>query len=179
MTHDRAFGAHEVRALMTIILPTERDDGEATADQRRDRRYTFRLPVTLLRGREEIPLRTEDVSYQGLFLDTDDPPPLRRLLRLRLLIPPFHRELTTFAMAVHAREGGGVGVQLYALDRAARTVWANFVTRVRFGDFSENIEEFLFLPPDVLPPTDAGPDSAELAREARAREAARARRELF
>lgn len=146
---------------MTILLPGPRV--ETSADQRRDPRYVFRLPVTLLRGREEIPLRTEDISYQGLFLETDEPLPLRHLIHLRLLLPPFYRELETFGMAVHApagRRAGGVGVQLYALDRAARTVWGNFVTRVRLGDFGEDeTSEIRFLPPEILSPVEIGAQS--------------------
>lgn len=142
---------------MSIILPGTEPRRPADGEQRRDERFAFRLPVTLLRGREEIPLRTEDISYQGLFLETNEPLPLRHLIRLRLLLPPFHRELQTFAMAVHipsGRRAGGVGVQLYALDRAARTVWSNFVTRVRLGDFDET-SEIRFLPPEVLGSIDA------------------------
>jgi hypothetical protein len=96
----------------------------------------------LLRGREEIPLRTEDVSFQGLFLEMDEPLPLRQLVRLRLLLPPFNREFVAHGMAVHAvhAEGDrptGVGVQLYALDRAARIIWTDFVARVRQGELDD------------------------------------------
>ena len=61
----------------------------------------YRLSVTLIRGRDEIPLRTEDVSHHGLFLETDDAVPLRHLVRLRLLLPPYERELVAHGMAVH------------------------------------------------------------------------------
>jgi hypothetical protein len=144
---------------MTILLPSE---GTARAsDQRRDERYGFRLPVTLLRGREEVPLATEDVSYHGLFLDTEEPPPLRHLVRMRVLIPPYHRELQVFGMTVHHAGGParrGAGVQLYALDRAARTIWGNFVTRVRLGDFEKQAVAWSeladggirFLPPEIV-----------------------------
>lgn len=111
---------------------------DPTPEQRRAERYPYRLPVTLVRGREEIPLLTEDVSYHGFFLATDDLPPIRHLLRMRLLLPPFNRELSVFGMAVHHvaefDRQPGVGVQLYALDRAARAVWENFVTSVRLGE---------------------------------------------
>ena len=151
---------------MSIILPSEPASEEPTADQRRDTRFAFRLPVTLVRGREEIPLTTEDISYHGLFLETDEDIPLRHLVRLKLLIPPFHRALDAFGMAVHTPASAardrprGVGVQLFALDRAARTVWGNFVTRVRFGDFASDrisaaelaaMDEIRFLPPEIAP----------------------------
>lgn len=145
----------------------------APVQARLDERFAFRLPVTLLRGREEIPVRTEDVSFHGLFLEMEDLPPLRQLLHLRLLLPPFHREFHVFGMAVHAvppdngaGRPGGVGVQLYALDRVARTIWGNFVSRVRYGDLGSGLLEWSqltdpapvsirFLEPEIaeLPPS--------------------------
>jgi hypothetical protein len=120
-----------------ILRNSVAHDLHANAEQRRAERYPFRLPVTLVRRRGEIPLITRDVSYQGLFLETDDMPPLRHLLRMRVLLPPYDRALDAFGMAVHHfaeldREPG-VGVQLYALDRAARSIWEDFVTAVRLG----------------------------------------------
>lgn len=137
------------------------------AELRREGRTAYRLPVTLLRGREEIPIRSEDVSYHGLFLETDEPPPLRHLIRLRLLLPPYDRELVAHGMVVHVVPPGnaegkpsGVGVELYALDRTARTVWGNFVARAQAGDFRDEgldlgaLGEIRFLPPELH----AGPD---------------------
>ena len=133
------------------------------AELRREGRTTYRLPVTLLRGRDEIPLRSEDVSYHGLFIETDEPLPLRHLLRLRLLLPPYDRELVAHGMVAHVMPPGnaagkipGMGVELYALDRAARTVWGHFVARVQEGDFRhEGIDwsqlgEIRFLDPEIL-----------------------------
>jgi hypothetical protein len=133
--------------FMTHVLPAPSSRAlPAAASGRLDERFAYRLPVTLLRGREEIPVRTEDVSFQGLFLEMDDAPLLRQLLHLKLLLPPFHRELHVFGMAVHAVPAdneagrpGGVGVQLYALDRVARTIWGNFVARVRYGDLGSGL----------------------------------------
>jgi hypothetical protein len=136
--------------------------------QRQDERYAYRLPVTLLRRGEEIPLVTEDVSYHGLFLETDDPLPLRYIFRLKLFLPPFDRELDALGMAVHQvspREAmgrtPGVGVQLYAMDHAARTVWSNFVARVSAGELGSGRREWAavldgallgirFLEPEIL-----------------------------
>ena len=142
----------------------------AASHGRLDERFVYRLPATLLRGREEIPIRTEDVSFHGLFLEMEDLPPLRHLLHLRLLLPPFHRELYVFGMAVHAvppdndaGRPGGVGVQLYALDRVARTIWGNFVSRVRHGDLGSGLLDWSqltdgtpvsirFLEPEIIDP---------------------------
>ena len=157
---------------MTVVLPSPSARPlPGPASGRLDQRFAYRLPVTLLRGREEIPVRTEDVSFQGLFLEMDDVPPLRHLLHLRLLLPPFHRELHVFGMAVHAvapdndaGRPGGVGVQLYALDRVARTIWGNFVSRVRHGDHGNGLLDWSqltdgsligirFMEPEILEPS--------------------------
>ena len=138
------------------------------AELRRGGRTAYRLPVTLLRGREEIPLRSEDVSFHGLFLETDDPLPLRHLIRLRLLLPPYDRELVAHGMVVRVvppdnPEGkpAGVGIELYALDRAARAVWGHFVARVEGGDFPQGeldlsaIGEVRFLDPEFIVDVDS------------------------
>jgi hypothetical protein len=132
------------------------------AELRRGDRTAYRLPVTLVRGREEIPLRSEDVSFSGLFLETDEPPPLRHLVRLRLILPPYHRELSAHGVVVRVVPPGnpegrrpGVGVELFALDRAARTVWGHFVARAAQGDFRQDdidwsgIGEVRFLDPEI------------------------------
>jgi len=80
-----------------------------------------------------ISLETSDVSFKGLFLRTDDPPPIRSLMRLRVALP--EREIEAHAMAVHLSatnddgEGpsGGVGVQFWGLAGPDRTAWDDFV----------------------------------------------------
>ncbi|HET8725676.1 MAG TPA: PilZ domain-containing protein [Anaeromyxobacteraceae bacterium] len=102
-------------------------------EQRRDRRFRYQMPVTWVRGGREVPLLSGDVSFRGLFLRTDDPPPLRQLVQLRLRLPPGNEELAVHAMAVFAVAPGagdgapGVGVQLYALGDEARQRWERFV----------------------------------------------------
>jgi hypothetical protein len=116
-------------------------------DARRAPRAVFRLPLTLLRKREEIPLRSEDVSFTGLFIAMEDPPPQHQLIRLRLLLPPYDRALLTHAMVIHVTppsldatrpRAPGAGVQLYAIDRATRVAWETFVTRVLEGELGED-----------------------------------------
>jgi Tfp pilus assembly protein PilZ len=102
-------------------------------EQRRDRRYRFELPVVLIRGGREVPLLTADVSFRGLFLRTDDPPPLRQLLQVRARLPPENDEIRVHAMAVFVARPGtpgrapGVGLQLYALGDGDRQRWERFV----------------------------------------------------
>ena len=80
-----------------------------------------------------VSLETSDVSFKGLFLQTDDPPPVRSLMRLRVTLP--QREIEAHAMAVHisatndVSEGrtAGVGVQFWGLAGPDRTAWDDFV----------------------------------------------------
>ncbi len=104
---------------------------------RRDVRFRVRFPAQLRHGRKVWSLFTEDVSFRGVFVRTDTPPPLRALVELRLLIPPGHVAFTTHGMAVHVvvPDNGmgrtpGVGVELYGLDREAREEWEEFVRQV-------------------------------------------------
>jgi Tfp pilus assembly protein PilZ len=91
------------------------------------------MPALLVRGAREVPLLTGDVGYRGLFLRTDDPPPLRQLLQVKLKLPPGDEELTLHAMAVFVVPAGastgapGVGLQLYAVSGEARQQWERFV----------------------------------------------------
>ena len=100
---------------------------------RREARVDARIKVTVVRGRRMVSLETSDVSFKGLFLRTDDPPPVRSLMRLRVALP--QREIEAHAMAVHisatndASEGrtAGVGVQFWGLAGPDRIAWDDFV----------------------------------------------------
>jgi len=65
--------------------------------------------AVLLRGGREVSLLTGDVSFRGLFLRTDDPPPLRQLLQVKLKLPPENDELVAHAMAVFVVPVGAAG----------------------------------------------------------------------
>ena len=100
---------------------------------RREARVDARIKVTVVRGRRMISVETTDVSFKGLFLRTDDPPPLRSLMRLRVALP--HREIEAHAMAVHVSttddpmdgRATGVGVQFWGLAGPDRVAWDDFV----------------------------------------------------
>ncbi len=102
-------------------------------EKRRDKRYRYRMPAVLVRGTREVPLLTGDVGYRGLFLRTDDPPPLRQLLQVKLNLPPESSPFTVHAMAVFVVPAGtpgrdpGAGLQLYAVSGEARQRWDRFV----------------------------------------------------
>jgi Tfp pilus assembly protein PilZ len=104
-----------------------------SVEKRRDRRYRYQMPAVLVRGTREVALLTGDVGYRGLFLRTDDPPPLRQLLQVKLRLPPAEDELTVHAMAVFVVPPGatdrapGVGLQLYAVSGETRARWERFV----------------------------------------------------
>ena len=109
------------------------------ADERRfDRRFPLRLAVTVTSTRTSRDLFSEDVSFRGLFVATDEPYPLRSLVRVHLVAPDDGRELEVLAMAVHHvpfdNAGGhppGSGLQLYAIDRDTRSRWDGIVDFAR------------------------------------------------
>jgi hypothetical protein len=102
--------------------------------KRRDTRYEIRFPAQVRHERRTDSFFSEDVSFNGVFFRTDTPPPLRRLVTMRLVLPPGDTALHAHGMVVHVVDYGnafervpGFGVQLYALDHATRTIWHNFV----------------------------------------------------
>jgi Tfp pilus assembly protein PilZ len=106
--------------------------------KRRDVRFAIRFPAQLSHKQRTYSLVTEDVSYGGVFLGTDTPPPTLQLVGVQLALPIGGRALKAHGMTVHVVEPGdaaghpcGVGVQFYALDRETRETWEAFVTHVR------------------------------------------------
>jgi hypothetical protein len=108
-------------------------------DERRfDTRFPLRLAVTVTSSKTSRDLFSEDVSFRGLFVRTDEPYPLRSLVRVHLVTPADGRGLELLAMAVHFvpfdNEAGhppGSGLQLYALDRDTRARWDAVVAFAR------------------------------------------------
>src|SRR5512146_1989982 len=97
---------------------------------RRDARIGARVPVAVVRGRQACPRETADVSFRGLFVETDDPLPVRSLARLRLVLPT--RPIEAHAMVVHvapARPGrnAGMGLSFWALSGPERLLCAALV----------------------------------------------------
>jgi Tfp pilus assembly protein PilZ len=123
-----------------------------SVEKRRDKRYRFQMPAILVRGTREATLLTGDVGHRGLFLRTDDPPPLRQLLQVKLKLPPTEGELTLHAMAVFVVPAGvegrapGIGLQLYAVSGEARQQWERFVRWV-----AKNHPESLEAPVKPIP----------------------------
>lgn len=105
----------------------------ATENLRREARVDAQIKVAVVRGRSMVSLETVDVSFKGLFLRTDDPPPVRSLMRLRVSLP--QREIEAHAMAIHVTtpsneaepHRAGVGVQFWGLAGPDRVAWDDFV----------------------------------------------------
>jgi hypothetical protein len=101
-------------------------------DLRRDARVEMRLPLVLFRGKREVAAQSSDVSFRGLMLLlTEDPPPLRSLVRLRVAIPS--RTFDTHAMVVHTvaeEQGTAVGLQFWGLSGGDRRAWDEFINHV-------------------------------------------------
>jgi hypothetical protein len=111
---------------------------------RRDHRYQVRLSATLIARHGETALVTGDVSYRGVFLRTDDPPARRRLVRVRLELPPEPGEVTAgMPLAVDGMvanvippgdPGGrapGAGIEFYGLNGQVRARWERFIRQLQ------------------------------------------------
>lgn len=94
-------------------------------NMRREARFDVKMPVEVYRGRNTHSLETSDVSFKGLFVKTNDPPPIRSLVRLRVTLPG--RAFEAHAMVVHVVEGIGVGLQFWGLSGSDRAAWDDFV----------------------------------------------------
>lgn len=94
---------------------------------------------------------SRDVSFGGLFLHTNLPPPLRELMRIRIVLPPNQEEVNLLGMAVHRVEPGGprspgIGIKLYGNDPKTSRRWDTFIRYVRehsdnARDYSEDTDE--------------------------------------
>jgi hypothetical protein len=122
--------------MTSARIPSQRP----RAPGRQELRFHARFPVTLLSARHRDQLATWDVSFRGMFIETDQPLALRQLVRLGIILPITGRELVLHGMVVNVvdvddPEGRpqGMGVELFALDTEARGVWWGVVRFVRDG----------------------------------------------
>jgi len=77
------------------------------------------------------------VSFRGLFLSSQTPPPLRQLIRIETILPPGGVRFATHGMVVHVVQPGdpgghgpGFGVQFYGMGDERRA-WEAFVQHVQ------------------------------------------------
>jgi hypothetical protein len=104
---------------------------------RRHRRIPGRVPITLAGPQGDSVYLTENLSAGGVFVRTDTPRPLRRLVQFRFTPPGSQeQEIQMLAMVVYvvtpeqsARLGKppGMGLNLYGLDEHTRRRWEDFV----------------------------------------------------
>ena len=106
-------------------------------NRRNELRFVVALPVTLLSRRRRVELVTWDVSFRGLYVETTDPEPPRRLVRLSVVRPTgapvvFHGMVVN---VVEPRAGErrphGMGIELFAVDPQTRGEWWELVRFVR------------------------------------------------
>ena len=123
-----------VQCSETFVSPTAMN----SENLRREARVEVRVPVIVYRAKKPLALETLDVSFKGLFVCTNDPPPLRSLVKLRVALAD--REFEAHAMAVHVvlpanGEGAGAaephpagaGLQFWGLSGQDRAAWDEFV----------------------------------------------------
>jgi uncharacterized protein (TIGR02266 family) len=107
---------------------------------RNAKRYTTSQPL-LVRCEswgEFVALYATDVSQGGMFVVTDDPPPVLSEVEIRMVLPEGHEmplrarvvHVIEPAQAAHARREPGVGIELIGLDAAKR---AQIVQLVEFA----------------------------------------------
>jgi uncharacterized protein (TIGR02266 family) len=106
--------------------------------QRRDKRYRTRLPVRTRIGGRLHSLVTEDVSFRGLFLCTESPPPVRQLIRIETVLPPNNVPFATHGMVVYVigkddvvERPSGIGVQFYGMGDERR-LWEVFIQFIQW-----------------------------------------------
>jgi hypothetical protein len=88
------------------------------------------VPVRLLRGKRESDATLRDVSDRGLVIVTDEPPPLRQLVKIELSMPTDGSIFASHATVVRVAEEAGrhlVGLELFGQDRRGLDAWAGLV----------------------------------------------------
>jgi hypothetical protein len=104
-------------------------------NERREQRYGFQIPVTISSRQGDMTLVSENVSYRGIFLRSDTPPPKMQIIRARIRLPTQTTEIVTHVVVVHVAGAGarvpGVGVCFFGLDGEARVQWERFIDFVR------------------------------------------------
>ena len=144
------------------------DQGPKGANHRQYERFPTDLRATLIKGKTEVPGRVVDVSFSGLFFTTDNPPPLRDLVKLEIELPS-GEAMRILGMAVHVvrpargqRQRPGVGVQLFGIGPDIRAAWDRFVAGVRASQLDGAAE------PTTLVPERDGSSGASDAHDAEA-----------
>lgn len=107
-------------------------------EQRRHERYPVSLDATITAGRRTLSGRVSDASFGGLFLCLDEPPALRNLVRINLVLPSDSLPIELLGMAVYVLRpqdakgrAPGCGVQFFGIDQDTRERWEKYIGRLR------------------------------------------------
>lgn len=104
--------------------------------KRRDARHVVQIVLRLLVRRATYTVVTEDVSFRGLFVRTDEPIGARQLVPIEIDLPDGVLKVHGMAVWVIGKDnpGGrvpGVGLQFYGLGREESGRWQRFVRALR------------------------------------------------
>lgn len=106
------------------------------ASDRKSPRVYVDLDVYIQTVDGDVPCKTRDASYEGVFIVRNDPLPLRKLIRFRTHIAETDEELQMLGLvartvnATDAAELGrdpGMGIQLFSLGQATRQRWRRYI----------------------------------------------------
>ena len=112
--------------------------GTSQETPRHEPRFRLQIPVLLLLGKQELRVVTEDISFSGMFLRTDELLPVRGLIRFQVPIDGRVEPLSLTGMVVHVvapnHPSGrvpGMGIQLYGIGGAVKNEWIGFAKAMR------------------------------------------------
>jgi len=117
-------------------------------NQRKYERYNLALSAYLKDKSGVRPMKTGNISRYGLFLITNEPAPMRQLLKLIIEFPHNRETIEVLAQVMwsdvkgEGREGiPGMGVKFFSLPDAERQKWEHFVDTVRSGSQSAGADQ--------------------------------------
>ena len=110
-----------------------------SAKDRRAPRVRIALDVFLQTIDGDVPFKTLDASYEGVYLLSDEPLPLRKLIRFRTCIPGSEDDLQMLGLVAHTVNPAdadespvppGMGIQLFSLGKETRQRWRDYVDKL-------------------------------------------------
>ena len=122
----------------------------AGKQSRREPRIDLDLSVTLLLPDGEVEYPVGDASYRGVFLVSDNPLPLRKLVRFRTQLGEDENPLQMMGLVAHhispgeAAEIGrdpGMGIHLFSVGEETHRRWRQFI-RQRYETHPDAREQF-------------------------------------
>ena len=108
-------------------------------------RVDISLDVFLQTVDGDVPCKTRDVSYEGVFIVRPDPLPLRKLIRFRTRLPDGEEDLQMLGLVAHTvnatdaaedNRDPGMGIQLFSLGKKTHQRWRDYIDFL----YSENPE---------------------------------------